>query len=82
VENKGEVLGIEIGKIPYNELMYATVHELAHIFNDEIGHGDKFIGLNQKLLRIAVSCGIYKYVDYTKKPFYYNGILVNQNIIA
>jgi predicted metal-dependent hydrolase len=57
--------------------MYAIIHELAHMFNKEIGHGDEFIRLNKLLLEQAILAKIYTYKDYSKFPFTYNGIYVN-----
>lgn len=42
-----------------NILMYVTLHELAHIFCDEIGHTEKYYSIFTELLEIAHSVGIY-----------------------
>ena len=42
-----------------NMLMYVTLHELAHIFCDEIGHTPKFHLIFKQLLEKAESLGLY-----------------------
>ena len=42
-----------------NMLMYVTLHELAHIFCDEIGHTDKYKAIFKKILKMAEQVGIY-----------------------
>ncbi len=49
-QNKGEEMGIEIGNNDLNEIMYAVIHEIAHMFNQHIGHGSEFVRLNKILL--------------------------------
>ncbi len=43
-------MGIEIGNNDLNEIMYAVIHEIAHMFNSHIGHGSEFNRLNKVLL--------------------------------
>jgi hypothetical protein len=42
-----------------NMLIYATLHELAHIFCDEIGHTLKYHKIFARLLDIAENIHIY-----------------------
>ena len=42
-----------------NILIYVTLHELAHIFCNEIGHTDAYFNIFERLLRIADKVGIY-----------------------
>lgn len=42
-----------------NMLMYVTLHELAHIYCDEIGHTDKYKAIFEKILKMAEQVGIY-----------------------
>lgn len=42
-----------------NILIYVILHELAHVFCDEIGHTDKYFGIFNKLIEIADRVGIY-----------------------
>jgi hypothetical protein len=42
-----------------NILIYVTLHELAHIFCDEIGHTLEYRKIFDRLLNIASSIGIY-----------------------
>jgi beta-lactamase regulating signal transducer with metallopeptidase domain len=48
-----------------NMLMYVTLHEMAHVLCDEIGHTPKFREIFDDLLRKASDIGIY---DNTKPP--------------
>jgi hypothetical protein len=45
----------------YNKqvLLHIILHELSHVINDEIGHGEKFHDIFDALLAEAVKCGIY-----------------------
>ena len=42
-----------------NILIYVTIHELAHIFCDEIGHTENYMNIFNNLLDIAERVGIY-----------------------
>lgn len=42
-----------------NMLMYVSIHELAHVLCDEIGHTDKFYQIFDNLLDKAAKIGIY-----------------------
>jgi len=42
-----------------NILMYVTLHELAHIFCDEVGHTPAYHKIFERLLHIANEIGIY-----------------------
>ena len=42
-----------------NILIYVTLHELAHIFCDEIGHTKKFFNIFNELIEIATHVKIY-----------------------
>jgi hypothetical protein len=51
-----------------NTLMFVTIHELAHVICNDIGHTDNFSIINQALLNHAIK---YKLYDPTK-PFVEN----------
>ena len=42
-----------------NMLIYVTLHELAHVLNDDIGHTDSFHEKFEELLDKATELGIY-----------------------
>ena len=44
---------------PFNMLMYVSIHELAHVICDEIGHTPKFHRIFKELLEKAESLNIY-----------------------
>lgn len=52
----------------YNSLIFVTLHEIAHVLCDEIGHTNKFIQIFNALLNHATSLDLY---DRTK-PFVEN----------
>lgn len=71
--NKGERIGICIrnkqGKIEdENTMMFVLLHELAHIMSKKYAHDDEFWNNFAKLLKIAIKCGVYKYVNYESNP--------------
>jgi hypothetical protein len=47
----------------FNMLIYVTIHELAHVLCDEIGHTEKFHQIFDSLLKKATGMGLY---DSTK----------------
>ena len=42
-----------------NMLVYVLLHELAHVMNDEVGHGQKFQQIFDEILKEAEMNGIY-----------------------
>ena len=83
--NKGEKIGFclkcrECDNETFEEdntLVFVGVHELAHIANDEEGHGAKFQELNKFLLGKATECGVWSFQDYKSQPVRYCGTLIN-----
>lgn len=83
--NKGEKIGFclkcrECDNETFEEdntLVFVGVHELAHIANDEEGHGTKFQELNKFLLHKATECGVWSFQDYRSQPVRYCGTLIN-----
>jgi len=43
----------------FNMLLYVSIHELAHVLCDEIGHTPKFDRIFHELLQRAIRLGIY-----------------------
>lgn len=57
-----------------NSLMFVTLHELAHVICDEVGHTEKFLSINKALLNYAANQGYYN----PKKPFVNNYCPINK----
>ena len=64
-----------------NTLTYVAIHELGHLATKEIGHLDVFWKNFKWLLEIATKNGIYNYVDYSKQPQPYCGLVISSNIL-
>lgn len=70
-----------------NTLMYVVLHELSHLCNYSpdgtaiIGHGDEFRMIFRFLVHEAVNIGIYDYIDYTRTPQNYCGLLISTQIL-
>lgn len=62
--------------IDENTLMFVSLHELAHIMTESIGHKSDFWDNFKFLLKHAIKLQIYKYVDYNSQPQKYCGILI------
>jgi hypothetical protein len=85
-ENKGEKLAFCLNTekegnqlIDANTLMFVAIHELSHIATKSIGHKEEFWSNFKFLLGEASKIGIYKQVDYKKKPQRYCGTSINDN---
>ena len=85
-ENKGEKMAFCVTKqkkgnnlIDENTLTFVAIHELAHIMTKSIGHTDEFWKNFELLLKNSVSMGIYKPIDYSKKPQTYCGTDITDN---
>lgn len=80
-----------------NTLIYILLHELAHFcikdqiydvnvndryLQDELQHGPDFWYLNNLLVKEAIECGIYTYVDYKKYNERYCGITLYTNVVS
>lgn len=85
--NKGEKVILCIRQkdnnklVDYNVLMYVTIHELAHLMTEEVGHTKMFWDNFKFILTEAVNIGIYNKVDYAKEPVKYCGIKITSSII-
>ena len=85
-ENKGEKMAFCVTKkkngtqlIDENTLTFVAIHELAHVCTKTVGHKDDFWMNFKFLLENAKKCGIYKPVDYKKKPKEYCGMTITDN---
>ena len=85
-ENKGEKLAFcttttKQGSklIDENTLTFVAVHELGHVMTESVGHTKEFWQNFKFLLKNAVKIGIYKPVDYKKKPKNYCGMKITDN---
>lgn len=59
-----------------NTLMYVAIHELSHIMSVSLHHTNEFHDNFKFLLDQSQKCGVYKYVDYSKNPTEYCGIII------
>lgn len=64
-----------------NVILYVTLHELAHLMTNEIGHTKVFWENFKFILQEAVDINIYKKVDYSKAPVKYCGIKITSSVI-
>ena len=65
--------------IDENTLTFVAIHELAHVMSKSIGHKTEFWENFKFLLKDAVKMGLYKAVDYKKKPKEYCGMTITDN---
>lgn len=81
--NKGEELAICLRNkkdetfIESNLVIFVSIHELAHVMTDEVGHTPKFWDNMRFLLEQAVKLNIYIPEDYKKNPKNYCGLDIN-----
>jgi hypothetical protein len=81
--NKGEQLAICLRDHPgdafinNNLILFVSIHELAHVMTDEVGHTDKFWDNMKYLLEQGEDIGIYEPEDYSKNPQMYCGQEIN-----
>ena len=61
-----------------NELMFVTLHELAHVSCENYGHGIEFVIFFTFLLKKSIEIGIYKKVDYSLTPKEYCGVIIDK----
>ena len=87
VEDKGKIFALCLrekvtgkNKIEhYNTTMFVTLHELAHIADENWGHEVEFWRVFKLLLAEAVEIGIYKPINYSHEPKQYCGIDITYN---
>jgi hypothetical protein len=85
-QNKGEKMAFCLNTeknndnlIDINTLTFVAIHELSHIATKSIGHNDEFWQNFKFLLGEASKKGLYKQVDYKKKPARYCGMNITDN---
>lgn len=85
-ENKGEKLAFCTTKekggnnlIDENTLTFVALHELSHIATKSIGHTSEFWNNFKFILKEAVPMGVYKAVNYKKKPTKYCSMKITDN---
>ena len=50
-----------------NIMMFVSLHELAHLMTESVGHEPEFWDNFRILLRVAISNGLYKHIDFNKE---------------
>tara|TARA_B110000008_G_scaffold275199_1_gene312239 strand:- start:2505 stop:3092 length:588 start_codon:yes stop_codon:yes gene_type:complete len=85
-ENKGEKLAFCTTKekggdhlIDENTLTFVALHEISHIATKSVGHSSEFWNNFKFVLKEAASIGIYKPVNYKKKPTKYCSMKITDN---
>lgn len=86
-ENKGEKLAFCLSKdndehdnlIDENTLMFVALHELSHVANETVGHGEDYWQTFKEVLQHAKNAGIYNPIDYKKYPKNYCSMTINDN---
>ena len=81
--NKGELLAICLRNadddkfINDNLIYFVSIHEMAHVMTDEVGHTPKFWDNMAYLLEQSHELGFYIPEDYSKNPQMYCGQEIN-----
>ena len=85
-ENKGEKLAFCTTKekggdhlIDENTLTFVALHEISHIATKSVGHSSEFWNNFKFILKEAASIGVYKPVNYKKKPTKYCSMNITDN---
>lgn len=85
-ENKGEKLAFCTTKekggdhlIDENTLTFVALHEISHIATKSVGHNSEFWNNFKFILKEAASIGVYKPVNYKKKPTRYCSMKITDN---
>ena len=63
-----------------NDVFYVTVHELAHLATNDIGHTDTFWKTFKFLINQAIRYELYKYRNYDRNPVEYCGISISSTV--
>ena len=81
--NKGEKISICLRNKHNNQfedlntIMFVTIHELAHVMTESVGHEPEFWNNMSYLLHEAEKLGIYTHKEYSKVPVNYCGMEIN-----
>jgi hypothetical protein len=68
--------------ISLQTLMFVAIHELAHVMSVSVGHTEEFWENMRFLLANGIEWGLYKPVDYSKKPQPYCGLQITSSPLA
>lgn len=86
--NKGEVISICLRNYnnpdefhDFNDLLFVTIHEIAHSCNESYGHDRKFWKIFRILLEVAVENNLYKNVNYQRQSTNYCSMKITYNPI-
>ena len=86
--NKGEVISICLRNYnnpdefhEFNDLLFVTIHEIAHSCNESYGHDRKFWKIFRILLEVAVENNLYNNINYQEKPNNYCSMHITYNPI-
>lgn len=82
-EDKGAAIALCLKDEDYKDkldaLYFVMLHELAHVANDEWGHGPEFWETFDFIQESAIRAGVYEYVDYSEDPVQICDFSLNQN---
>ena len=62
-----------------NVMMFVALHELAHIMTKSVGHTEEFWNNFKYLLKKAIKIGVYKDINFEKKPVDYCGTKITNS---
>ena len=86
--NKGEVISICLRNYnnpdefhEFNDLLFVTIHEIAHSCNESYGHDRKFWKIFRILLEVAVENNLYKNINYQRESTNYCSMKITYNPI-
>jgi hypothetical protein len=65
--------------IDLNTLTFVALHELTHLMTSSIGHKKEFWDNFKFMLVQADKIGIYKPINYSRKPSEYCGMTIDNN---
>jgi hypothetical protein len=62
-----------------NVMTFVSLHELAHVCTESIGHGPDFWNNFDWLLKEAEALGLYQYTDFQAHPVSYCGVYITDS---
>lgn len=85
--NKGESIHICLRQrdgpnealVNENVIMFVSLHELAHVCTESVGHGPDFWNNFGWLLKEAEALGLYQYTDFSAHPVSYCGVYITDS---
>jgi hypothetical protein len=85
--NKGEKIymclrqrsGPDESLVNENVMTFVSLHELAHVCTESIGHGPDFWNNFGWLLKEAEALGLYQYTDFQAHPVSYCGVYITDS---